>query len=83
MVTNVIYDLHKHLHLPQSHLMTAGWLGCNAKTVIKNRELPASQPNLEVRHLASQRARLWSSVVSYNVACALQNGQQEGNMPAI
>ncbi len=58
MVTNVLYDLHKHLHLPQPHLMTAGWLGCHAETVMENRVLPASRPNPEVRHPASQTARL-------------------------
>lgn len=58
MVTDVLYDLHKHLHLPQPHLMTAGWPHCHAKTVMENRVLPASQHNPEVRHPASQTARL-------------------------
>lgn len=43
MVTNVLYDLHKHLHLPQPGLKTAGWMGCHAQTVMENQVLPASQ----------------------------------------
>lgn len=78
MVTNVLYDLHKHLHLPLQHLTTAGWLGCHAETVMANWVLPTSQPAWPGSQAFGQSncqavpAGPTESVVSYNVACALQ-----------
>lgn len=85
MVTDVLCDLHKWLYLPvyEPVLIIAAFLGCQHHNTVGFLST-ASQPNPEVRHPASQLARLsilgqCKVVVSYNVACALKNNQQEGN----